>query len=61
MIKNLPANLGDLGLISGVGDPPGGRNGNLLQYSCLDNPMDRGAWQALRSCRTAKTWTLLSN
>ena len=37
-------NVGDLGLIPGQGRSPGGGNGNPLQYSCLENPMDRGAW-----------------
>ena len=49
MVKNLPANAGDardVGLISGLGRSPGGRNGNTLQYSCLENSMDRGAWWA---------------
>ena len=49
MVKNLPANAGDIrdeGSIPGLGRSPGGGNGNLLQYSCLENPMDRGAWQA---------------
>ena len=44
---NLPANAreaGDAGSISGSGRSPGGGNGNRLQYSCLENPMDRGAW-----------------
>ena len=48
-VKNPPANAvaaGDSGLILGSGRSPGGGNGNLLQYSCLGNPMDRGAWQA---------------
>ena len=36
----------EVGLISGLGRSPGGGNGNLLQYSCLQNPMNRGAWQA---------------
>ena len=45
-LKNLPANAGDLGSIPGLGRPPGVGNGNPLQYSCLGNPMDRGAWQA---------------
>ena len=44
--KNLPANAGDTGSIPGSGRSPGGGHGNLLQYSCLENPMDRGAWQA---------------
>jgi len=39
-------NLGDLGLIPGSGRSPGEGNGNPLQYSCLENPMDTGAWQA---------------
>ena len=49
-VKSLPANAGDIrdtGSISGSGRSPGGGNGNPLQYSCLENPMDRGAWQAI--------------
>ena len=49
MVKNLPANAGeesDMGLIPGLGRFPGVGNGNPLQYSCLENSMDRGAWQA---------------
>ena len=49
VVKNLPANaghIGDTGSIPGLGRSPGGGNGNPLQYSCLDNPMDRGAWWA---------------
>ena len=49
LVRNLPANAGavrDLGLIPGSERSPGGGNGNLLQYSCLENPMDRGAWRA---------------
>ena len=49
MVKNLPANAGgtrDVGSISGSGKSPGEGNGNPLQYSCLENPMDRGAWWA---------------
>ena len=49
MVKNPPASARDardLGLTPGLGRSPGGGNGNLLQYSCLENPMDRGAWQA---------------
>ena len=46
-VENLPArDTGDSGLISGSGRSPGGGNGNPLQYSCLENPVDRGAWQA---------------
>ena len=44
--KETICNAGDLDLISGLGRPPGEGNGNLLQYSCLENPMDREAWQA---------------
>ena len=46
MIKNLPANAGDLGSIPGSGRCPGEGNSNPLQYSCLENPMDRGDWPA---------------
>ena len=48
-VKNPPANAGDLrdtDSIPGSGRSPGGGNGNPLQYSCLENPMDRRAWQA---------------
>ena len=41
MVKNLAANAGDLGSFSGLGRSPGGGHGNPLQYSCLENPMDR--------------------
>ena len=43
-VNNPPANAGDLGSVPGLG--PGGGNGNLLQYSCLENPVDREDWQA---------------
>ena len=43
VVKNPSANAGNLGSISGSGRSPGGGNGNPLQYSCLGNPMDRGA------------------
>ena len=43
----LPANAGDTSSIPGWGRFPGGGNGNSLQYSCLGNPMDRGAWRAV--------------
>ena len=49
IVKNPPANAGDVrdsGLIPGSGRSPGGGHGNPLQYSCLENPMDRGAWWA---------------
>ena len=48
-VKNLPANVGevrDTGLIPGLGRSSGGRHDKPLQYSCLENPMDRGAWWA---------------
>ena len=48
VVKNLPANAGDPGSISGLGSSPGEENGNLFQYSCLlGNPMDRGVWWAI--------------
>ena len=46
VVKNLPANVGDVkdaGLIPGLGSYPGGRHGNPFLYSCLENPMDKGA------------------
>ena len=46
VIKNLPANAGDMGLIHGLGRAPGGGHGKPLQYSCLENPMNREAWRA---------------
>ena len=45
-VKNSPANAGDLGSIPGLGRSSGEGRGNPLQYFCLENPMDRGAWQA---------------
>ena len=59
MVKNLPANIGDTrdsGSIPGSGRSPGEGNGNPLQYSCLENPKDRGAWQAIVH-GVAKSWT----
>ena len=61
MVKNLPANAGDArdtGSVPGLGRSPGEGNGYLLQYSCLENPMDRGAWWATVH-RVAKSWTRL--
>ena len=46
MVKNLPASAGDVGLIPGSGRSLGEGNDILLRYSCLENPMDRAAWQA---------------
>ena len=48
--------IGDARLVPGLGRPPGGGNGNPLQYSCLESPMDRGAWQATVQ-RVTKSWT----
>ena len=45
--KESACNAGDLGSIPGLGRSPGEGNGNSLQYSCLENPMDRGIWQAI--------------
>ena len=59
VVKNLPANKGDIRdavLIPGSGRSPGGGHGNLLQYSCWENPMDRGAWQAT-VYGVAKSWS----
>ena len=47
MIKNEPADVGDMSLIPGSGRSPGGGNGNLLQYSCLENTMARGDWPTI--------------
>ena len=69
MVKNLPANAGDAGSIPQSGRCPGEGNGNPLHYSCLGNPMNRGAWQATvyqltkshTVYRLAKSQTQLSN
>ena len=58
VVKNPPANAGDIrdaGLVPGLGRYPGGEHGNPLQYSCLENPMDRGARLAIVH-RVAKSW-----
>ena len=58
-VKNPPANAGDArdaGLIPGSGRSPGEGHGNPLQYSCLENPMDRGAWKVTVQ-RVANSWT----
>ena len=63
VVKNMPAIAGDIrdtGSIPGSGRSPGGGHGNLLQYSWLENPMDRGAWQAIVHSVT-KSWTRLSH
>ena len=60
MVENLPANRGDArdsGLTLGSGRSPGGRHGNPLQYSCLENPVDRGAWRAIvHMVPKSQTW-----
>ena len=58
--KESTCNAGDLGSIPDLGRSPGERNGNPLQYACLENPMDRGAWQATVHVLT-KNQTRLSN
>ena len=63
VVKNPPANAGgarDAGSIPGLGKSPGAGSGNPLQYSCLQNPMDREAWQATVH-GAAKSQTQLSN
>ena len=55
MVKNLPANAGDTGSIPGWGRSPGEGNGNPLQCSCLENPMDRGAWWLQSMGRMSRT------
>ena len=60
MVKNPPANAGDLGSIPGSGRYPGEGNGNPLKYSCLGNPMDRVAWWAIAH-GVAKSQTRLSD
>jgi len=59
VVKNHPADIGDVGSIPGSGRSLGVGNGNPLRYSCLENPMDRGARQAAVH-RVAKSWTWLS-
>ena len=62
LVKNPPAKAGDTGdmsSISRLGISPGGENGNPLQYSCLENPVDKGAWQAT-VYSIAKSWTQLN-
>ena len=54
--KESACNVGDLGSIFGLGRSPGGGHGNPLQNYCLENPMDRGAWQATVH-RVTQSWT----
>ena len=59
MVKNLSANAGDVKdavVIPALGRSPGGGHGDPLKYSCLENPMVRGAWQAT-VCRVSQSWT----
>ena len=61
MVKNPPANakdFRDVGLIPGLERLPGGEDGNPCQYSCLENPMDRGSWWAMVH-RVTQNWTQL--
>ena len=58
LVKNLPASAGDPASITGWGRSLGEGNGNPLQYSCLEDPMDRGAWQATDH-GTTENWTWL--
>ena len=63
MVKNPPdhaGDAGDAGSIPGSGRSPGGGNGNPLQFSCLENPMDRGAWRA-KVHEVTKSQTQLSD
>ena len=59
VVKNLPASAGDIrdvGSVPGLGRSPGGGHDNPLQYSCLENPIDRGSWQAtVRSIAKSQT------
>ena len=59
VVKNLPVNAGDIrdvGLIPGLGSSPGGGHGNRLQYSCLENPTDRGAcWATVQGAAKSQT------
>ena len=59
VVENSPANAGDVrdsGLVPGLGRSSGGEHGDSFQYSCLENSMDRGDWQAIFH-RVAKSWT----
>jgi len=60
VIKNLPVIAGDTDSIPGLSRYPGGANGNPIQYPCLENPMDRGGWQAT-ALGVAGSQTRLSN
>ena len=55
-VNNQLANARDVGSIPGSGKSPGGGHGNPLQYSCLENPMDKGAWWAIYGVTKSRTW-----
>ena len=58
VVKNLPANAGEDGSVPGLGRSPGEGNGNQLQYSCLENPMDRGAlWVTVHGVAQSRDMT----
>ena len=57
VVKNLPTSAGDVGSIPGLRRSPGGRHGNPVQHSCLDNPMDKGAWRATVHGVTKESYT----
>ena len=59
-VKTPPVNAGDMGSVPGSGGSPRGGHGNPLQYACLENPMDRGAW-GLQSMESQKSQTKLNN
>ena len=59
VVKKMPTSAGDVSLLPGSRRCPGGRNGNTLQYSCLENPMVRGDWQATVH-GVANSWTRFS-
>ena len=64
MVKNPPANAGDVrdvGSVPGLGRSPAEGNGNPLQYPCLENLMDRGAWQAAVVHGVTQSWTQLKH
>ena len=62
MVNNSPASVGDrnMGSIPGSGISPGGGNGNSTQYSCLEIPIDLGAWWAVGGCKELHDWSDLA-
>ena len=61
VVKNMPANAGNMGLIPGLGRSPGKGNGDPLQYGCLRNPLARGAWWVIQSMGLQKSQIQLSD